>query len=46
MSRLLISGIKPTSTPHLGNYIGALAQWRMLQHDYRCRFFVADLHAI
>lgn len=46
MSRLLISGIKPTSTPHLGNYIGALAQWRTLQHDYRCRFFVADLHAI
>ncbi len=46
MSKLLISGIKPTSIPHLGNYIGALAQWKRLQHEYTCRFFIADLHAI
>ena len=46
MSQLLISGVKPTSLPHIGNYIGALAQWKNLQHDYRCQFFIADLHAI
>lgn len=46
MSPLLISGVKPTSMPHVGNYIGALAQWKQLQHEYRCRFFIADLHAI
>lgn len=46
MSALLISGVKPTSLPHIGNYIGALAQWKHLQYDYRCRFFIADLHAI
>lgn len=46
MSALLISGIKPTSIPHIGNYIGALAQYKRLQNEYRCRFFVADLHAI
>ena len=46
MSQLLISGVKPTSRLTIGNYIGALMQWKRLQHDYRCRFFVADLHAI
>lgn len=46
MSQLLLSGVKPTSRLTLGNYIGALMQWKRLQHDYRCRFFVADLHAI
>lgn len=46
MQDLLISGVKPTSIPHLGNYIGALKQWTTLQHTYRSFFFVADLHAI
>ena len=46
MPSLLLSGLKPTSIPTLGNYIGALSQWVTLQHDYRCQFFVADLHAI
>lgn len=46
MSQLLLSGVKPTSRLTIGNYIGALKQWMYLQHDYRCRFFVADLHAI
>ncbi|HEU0051160.1 MAG TPA: tryptophan--tRNA ligase [Patescibacteria group bacterium] len=46
MQDLLISGVQPTSTPHLGNYIGALQQWVKLQHEYECLFFVADLHAI
>ncbi len=46
MKPLLFSGVKPTSTPHLGNYIGALAQWTKLQHDYPCLFSIVDLHAI
>jgi len=46
MTELLFSGVKPTSTPHLGNYIGALKQWTEIQHRYRCLFCVADLHAI
>jgi tryptophanyl-tRNA synthetase len=46
MSNLLFSGIKPTSTPHLGNYIGALKQWLHLQHTYQCLFCVVDHHAI
>lgn len=46
MQDLLLSGIKPTSIPHIGNYIGALKQWKDLQHTYPCLFMIADLHAI
>ncbi len=45
-AELLFSGVKPTSTPHLGNYIGALKQWVELQHRYRSIFCIVDLHAI
>lgn len=31
---------------HLGNYAGALVQWRQMQHDYEAVFCVVDLHAI
>ena len=31
---------------HLGNYAGALLQWRAMQHDYNAVFCVVDLHAI
>ena len=31
---------------HLGNYAGALLQWREMQHDYNAVFCVVDLHAI
>ncbi len=46
MQDLLFSGVKPTSTPHIGNYIGALKQWVELQHRYPCYFCIVDLHAI
>jgi tryptophanyl-tRNA synthetase len=31
---------------HLGNYLGALENWKALQEDYECFFFVADWHAL
>ncbi len=46
MQDLLFSGVKPTSVPHLGNYIGALKQFVELQHRYQCYFCIVDLHAI
>ncbi len=46
MKDLIFSGVKPTSTPHLGNYIGALKQWIEIQHRYRSIFCIVDLHAI
>ncbi|MHA7987323.1 tryptophan--tRNA ligase [Rathayibacter sp. CAU 1779] len=43
----LFSGIQPSSDSlHLGNYVGALLQWRELQKDHDAFFCVVDLHAI
>jgi len=43
----LFSGMQPTAdTLHLGNYIGALMQWRDLQDEYDAIYCVVDLHAI
>ena len=39
----ILSGIQPTGTPTLGNYIGAVRNWALLQSDYDCLYMVADL---
>jgi tryptophanyl-tRNA synthetase len=38
--------MRPTGKLHLGNYMGALANWVKLQDQYECYFFIADLHAL
>ncbi len=43
--KILLSGIKPTGRPHIGNYFGAMKQFVDLQDEYDCRIFVADMHA-
>lgn len=46
---IVLSGIKPTGIPTLGNYLGALKNFVKLQNemkDYNFFFFVADMHAI
>src|SRR5271155_2223884 len=42
----VLSGMRPTGKLHLGNYMGALANWVKLQQDYECYFFIADYHAL
>ncbi|MFP5208480.1 MAG: tryptophan--tRNA ligase [Acidobacteriota bacterium] len=42
----VLSGMRPTGKLHLGNYMGALANWVKLQASYECYFFIADLHAL
>lgn len=42
----LLSGIKPTGMPHIGNYFGAIRQWIDLQDAYDCYIFIADLHGL
>jgi tryptophanyl-tRNA synthetase len=42
----VLSGMRPTGKLHLGNYMGALANWVKLQDRYECYFFIADLHAL
>lgn len=46
----IFSGIQPTGVPHLGNYLGAMRQWKRLQdaagNDDKLYFSIVDLHAI
>ena len=42
----ILSGIQPTGTFTLGNYLGALRNWALLQNNYDCLYMVADLHAL
>lgn len=46
MKKRVVSGIKPSGDLHIGNYLGAIAQWVKLQDDFDMMVFVADLHAI
>ena len=38
--------MRPTGKLHLGNYMGALANWVKLQDDYDCYYVIVDWHAI
>jgi len=42
----VLSGMQPSGKLHLGNYVGALSNWRKLQEEYEAYFFIADWHAI
>ncbi len=42
----VLSGMQPSGLLHLGNLLGALENWKALQEDYDCFFFVADWHAL
>src|SRR3990167_11168437 len=44
--KILVSGVKPTGRPHIGNYFGAMKQFVDLQDSYESRIFVANLHAL
>lgn len=42
----VFSGIQPTGSLHLGNYLGAIRNWVTLQDQMPCIFGIMDLHAI
>ncbi|WP_339994973.1 tryptophan--tRNA ligase [Priestia aryabhattai] len=44
--KTIFSGIQPSGTITLGNYIGAMKQFVELQNDYNCHFCIVDQHAI
>jgi len=47
--RVVMSGIQPTGVPHIGNWLGAIDQWRKLQNassDTDVIVCIADLHSI
>jgi tryptophanyl-tRNA synthetase len=42
----VLSGMRPTGRLHLGHLFGALDNWKKLQDEYDCFFFIADWHAL
>ena len=44
--KLVFSGVQPTGNLHLGNYLGALKNFVLLQKELDCIYCVVDLHAI
>lgn len=46
--QIILSGIQPTNSIHIGNYLGALKQYIELQNqpNSECYFFIADLHSL
>ncbi|CAA2934798.1 tryptophan--tRNA ligase, chloroplastic mitochondrial isoform X2 [Olea europaea subsp. europaea] len=46
VKKRIVSGVQPTGSIHLGNYLGAIKNWIALQNTYETLFFIVDLHAI
>jgi tryptophanyl-tRNA synthetase len=46
MAHRVFSGIQPTGNLHLGNYLGAIRNWVVMQDSFECVFSIVDLHAI
>jgi tryptophanyl-tRNA synthetase len=46
MKKRIFSGAQPTGELHIGNYLGALKNWVVLQHEYESFFCIVNLHAI
>ncbi len=44
--KVLLSGLKPTGSPHLGNYFGAIKQWVEMSKDFETYVFIADYHGL
>ncbi|MGP4070746.1 tryptophan--tRNA ligase [Halobacillus sp. B29] len=44
--KTIFSGIQPSGTLTLGNYLGAMKHFVDLQHDQKCYFCIVDEHAI
>ncbi len=42
----MLSGIQPSGDLHLGNYLGAIQNWRDRAEEFDCYYFMADLHTI
>lgn len=44
--KIVMSGVRPTGTLHLGNWAGALKNWVELQDKYPCFYSIVDWHAL
>ncbi len=46
MKKTLLSAVAPSGNLTIGNYIGALRNWKDMQGQYNCLFMIVDMHAI
>ncbi len=46
ITKRIYSAMQPSGIPSLGNYLGALRNWKSFQDDYECIFAVANMHAL
>src|SRR3989338_5401784 len=44
--KILLSGVKPTGRPHIGNYFGAMKQFVDYQNEFDSYIFIANFHAL
>lgn len=44
--KIILSGVKPTGRPHIGNYFGAMKQFVDMQDEYKAYVMIADYHAL
>ena len=44
--KTLLSGVKPTGRPHIGNYFGAMKQFVDMRNDYNAIYMIVDYHAL
>jgi tryptophanyl-tRNA synthetase len=42
----VVTGIRPTGKLHIGNYLNTVKQYKELQDENECVFFIADLHGL
>lgn len=46
MKKVILTGIQPTGTPHLGNYFGAMRPAISLASEHEAFYFIADYHSL
>ena len=44
--KIILSGIQPSGHLCIGNYLGALKNWKKLQDDFESIFLIVDMHAL
>ena len=44
--KIVFSGVQPSGNLTIGNYLGAIKNWRTLEDEYNCIYCVVDMHAI
>ena len=44
--QVIFSGIQPSGSLHLGNYLGAIKNWVSLADEYNCYYCIVDMHSI